>query len=251
MKNLFLIVLICLSSLAQAQKAPSLVHRGNVKFERKINMFNYVDAMSKGGNASFLERAKKRLDKYKVDKFEMDFNKEESFYQPEKDGIQELKMPWISISAEVNKVYSNFNTSQTVAAKEIYDKNILIKDSMKNFKWKIKEEFRTIAGYNCRRAETIIMDSIWVVAFYTDAIIAPGGPESFNGLPGMILGLVMPRLNVTYFATEVKPYTDARRELTPPKKGKEYTNKSFSDYLRSNMKQWGNYLNSILWYANI
>jgi GLPGLI family protein len=251
MKNLILFALVFFSLSLQAQKAPSLVHRGKIKWERKMNMFNYLDDISKNGNASFLERAKKRLDKYKVDKFELDFNKEESLYQPEKDGIMELKMPWVNISAEVNKVYTSYANKKTVSAKEIYDKKILIKDSLKKFKWKIKEDFRKIAGYNCRRAETIIMDSVWVVAFYTDAIIAPGGPESFNGLPGMILGVVMPRLNVTYFATEVQTYTDARRALEAPKKGKEYTNQSFTEYLRSNMKQWGGYLNSILWYANI
>jgi len=251
MKNVILILFVFFTINASAQKTPGLVHRGKVKFERKLNMYNYVDEMSKGGNAGFLERAKKRLDKYKVDKFTLDFNKEESYYQPEKDGIQELKMPWINISSEVNQVYNNFETKQSVAAKEIYDKKLLIKDSLKHFKWKIKEDFRTIAGYNCRRAETIIMDSVWVVAFYTDAIIPPGGPESFNGLPGMILGLVMPRLNVTYFATEVQTYTDTRREMSAPTKGKEYTNQSLTEYLRSNMKQWGSFLNGILWYANI
>jgi len=251
MKKICWLLLLVFSMQAHAQKIPSLVHRGKVKFERKLNMYKYIDKLSKGGNAMFLERAKKRLDKYKVDKFELDFNKEKSIYKPEEDGIQELKMPWINISAEVNEVYNDFSNQKSISKKVVYDKSILIKDSLKKFKWKIKEDFRKIAGYNCRRAETIIMDSVWVVAFYTDAIIAPGGPESFNGLPGMILGLVMPRLNMTYFATEVQTYTDTKREMNPPKKGKEFTNKSFEEYLRSNMKQWGAYLNGILWYAGI
>jgi GLPGLI family protein len=251
MRRIIIAVLLLTSLTTQAQKTPNLVHRGKIKWERKMNMYSYIDDMSKSGNSGFLEQAKKRIDKYKVDKFVQDFSKVESLYQPEKDGIQELKMPWINISSEVNEVYNNFKTQQLIASKEIYDKRILIKDSLKDFKWRIKEEFRTIAGYNCRRAETIIMDSVWVVAFYSDAIIASGGPESFNGLPGMILGLVMPRLNVTYFATEVQPYTDARRELKPPTKGKEYTNESFTEYLRSNMKRWGGYLQRILWYATI
>lgn len=251
MRRILIAVLLLTSVVTQAQKKPNLVHRGKIKWERKMNMYSYIDDMSKSGNSGFLEQAKKRIDKYKVDKFVQDFSKEESLYQPEKDGIQELKMPWINISSEVNEVYNNFKTEKLIASKEIYDKRILIKDSMKKFKWKIKEEFRNIAGYNCRRAETIIMDSIWVVAFYSDAIIASGGPESFNGLPGMILGLVMPRLNVTYFATDVQPYTDARRELKPPTKGKEYTTASFTEYLRGNMKRWGGYLQRILWYATI
>jgi GLPGLI family protein len=31
------------------------------------------------------------------------------------------------------------------------------------------------------------MDSVFIVAFYTDQIVTSGGPESFNELPGMIL----------------------------------------------------------------
>ena len=243
-----LLIVLCFSANAQTK---SIIHRGSIQFERKMNMHNQIDEMMKTGNSSWLERAKEKLDRYKVDKFEMDFTKEVSLYQPVKDGISELKMPWINIPSERNKVFNNYKENQVVAKKEIYDKTILITDSLPKMQWKIKEEFRNIAGYNCRRAETIIMDSIWVVAFYSDAIIAPGGPESFNGLPGMILGVVMPRLNVTYFATDVKPYTDARREINPPKKGKKHTNESFVKYLSSNMKQWGDWMQRVLWYSGI
>lgn len=251
MKNILTLTFVLLCFLANAQETKSIIHRGTIKYERKMNMHNQIDDMAKNGNGSWLERAKEKLDRYKVDKFEMDFTKEVSLYQPAKDGISELKMPWINIPSEKNEVFNNYAENKVISKKEIYDKTILIKDSLPAMRWKIKEEFRNIAGYNCRRAETIIMDSIWVVAFYTDAIIAPGGPESFNGLPGMILGVVMPRLNVTYFATDVKPYTDARREINPPKKGKEHTNESFVNYLSSNMKQWGDWMQRVLWYSGI
>lgn len=251
MKNILVITLIFSGFLANAQDAKSIVHRGTIQYERKMNMHNQIDEMAKNGNSSWLERAKEKIDRYKVDKFEMSFTKAVSLYQPAKDGIMELKMPWVNVPSEKNIVFNNYSENKVVAKKEIYDKTILIKDSLPDYKWKMKEEFRTIAGYNCRRAETIIMDSIWVVAFYSDAIIAPGGPESFNGLPGMILGVVMPRLNVTYFATDVKPYTDARREIEAPKKGKEHTNDSFVKYLQSNMKQWGDWMQRVLWYSGV
>lgn len=251
MKYTFIILLALLSLTVNAQNAPSLVHRGKIKWERKTNIHAYLDAMTEGGNRTFLENAKKRADRYKLDKFEMDFNKQESVYQPEEDGISESQVRWMSRPAQENVVYNDYKNKSSVALKEVYDKKILLKDSMKKYTWKIKEEYRTIAGYNCRRAETIIMDSIWVVAFYADNIITQGGPESFNGLPGMILGVVMPRLNVTYFATEVQTYTDTRREMKAPTKGKEYSNKSFNEYLAGNLKQWGKFFEKVLWYSNI
>ena len=53
MKKIFLLVLIIGSFTAQAQKVPGLVHRGKVKWERKMNMFSYLDEISKNGNAGF------------------------------------------------------------------------------------------------------------------------------------------------------------------------------------------------------
>jgi GLPGLI family protein len=91
------------------------------------------------------------------------------------------------VPAEKNVVYNNYERDSANLHKKIFEKTYLVKDSLRKFEWKISEEFRKIAGFNCRRAETIIMDSVYVIAFYTDAIIAEGGPEGFNGLPGMIL----------------------------------------------------------------
>jgi GLPGLI family protein len=251
MKKAIIILFIFGSMLTEAQSIPTVLHRGTIQFERKMNMYAQLDEMGKSGNKPWLDRMREQIDKYKIDKFEMQFTKEESLYQPVKDGIMELKARWINIPSERNIVYQNYQQNKVISQKEIYDKTILINDSLPKQTWKLKEEFRNIAGYNCRRAETIIMDSIWVVAFYTDAIIAPGGPESFNGLPGMILGVVMPRLNVTYFATDVKAYTDSRREISPPTKGKTYTNQSFVEYLKGNMKQWGDWMQRVLQYAGI
>lgn len=255
MKKILLILNICfltLASYAQSDKQPAVMFRGKILFDRTMNLHAQIDEMSNGDANSFMAQMKKQVDKYKVDKFEMDFSTEKSLYKPAKDGISESKMRWGKAPAEANEVFTDFKSQQFVSKKEIYDKNLFVKDSIIDYKWKIKSEFRTIAGYNCRRAETIIMDSIWVVAFYADGIIAPGGPESFNGLPGMILGLVMPRLNVTYFATEVQNYTDESKQLEAPKgKGKEYTTASLDEYLLSNMKQWGKYINRILWFTKI
>lgn len=251
MKYSILIIFLLSTVVAFGQAGQNLLHSGTIQWERKTNIHAYLDDMSKNGNASFLERNKQNADKYKIDKFVMEFNKEESVYQPAPDGISESQVRWLARPAQENTVYNNYSTKSTVAAKEIYDKSIIVKDSLSKYKWKIKEEFRTIAGFSCRRAETIIMDSIWVVAFYTDAIIAPGGPESFNGLPGMILGVVMPRLNVTYFATDVAVYFDKAREMDVPQKGKEYTKKGLAEYLSGSMKQWGDRVQAILWYSNI
>ena len=86
--------------------------------------------------------------------------------------------------------------------------------------WRITGERRTIAGFECHKAVGRIMDSVYVVAFYTDQIVTNGGPESFNGLPGMILGLAIPRINTTWFATKIEAIEISPLDIAAPKKGK-------------------------------
>lgn len=96
---------------------------------------------------------------------------------------------------EVNN-YKRFN--------DIFGEKIVIQDSLKKIKWKITDEYRDIAGYNCRRANGVTNDSIYVIGYYSNEIPVYGGPESVNGLPGMILGLVVPNQHVSYFASKVE-----------------------------------------------
>ena len=98
---------------------------------------------------------------------------------------------------------------------------------------------REIAGFNCRRANAIIMDSIYVVAFYTDEILAPGGPESFSGLPGMILGVALPHEHITWFATKVEMVPVEPAELNAPVKGKKVNNKELLETINNTFKDWG------------
>ena len=110
---------------------------------------------------------------------------------------------------------------------------------MRNIKWKITDETRAIAGFQCRRANALIMDSIYVVAFYTDEIITNGGPESFSGLPGMILGVAIPHEHITWFATKVYTETIPEASVKPPVKGKKITNANLLTTLQDRMKDWG------------
>jgi GLPGLI family protein len=49
--------------------------------------------------------------------------------------------------------------------KQIAGTNFVIADSIK-IEWKITNENREIAGYNCRKAVGKIMDDVYVLLFY-------------------------------------------------------------------------------------
>jgi GLPGLI family protein len=126
-----------------------------------------------------------------------------------------------------------------VVQKSVFEETFLVKDSVRKIKWKITDETRDIAGYTCRRANGIMMDSIYVVAFYTTEIPLSGGPEQFSGLPGMILGAALPHENITWFATKVTDAGLPPNTVVPPKKGKVTDGKGLLKTMQTVMKDRG------------
>ena len=259
MKNILALLLLVstnvtlLNAQTKTETKPAIIFKGKITFERKLNMHKQMDGMLKDRPemASMIDMFKKQLPKYKTDIFEMTFTDKQSIYKPAKDGITESKSMMGNLPSERNIIFNNYETQQTIAEKKVFEKTYLMKDSFKKFEWIIKEDFKTIAGFNCRRAETIIMDSVYVIAYYSDAIIANGGPESFNGLPGMVLGIVMPRLNITYFATQVDNFVADEKIIEAPTKGTEKTMTELSTSIKENTAQWGDFAQRILWFINI
>lgn len=253
---IILTILVGTTNLFAQQKEniiPPITFKGKISFERKNNVHKQLDDMMKNNpnGGTMMEMMKKNSPKYKTDKFELYFNETKSLYKPAPDGISESKMMMGSMPAEANIVFNDYVNKVSVAEKKIFEKTYLINDSFRNANWKITEEFRKIAGYNCRRAETVIMDSIYVIAFYTDGILASGGPESFTGLPGMILGVVLPRLNVTYFATKIDNYLPLEKDILPPTKGDKKTKTQVSSTLSSSLKDWGPFAQRVQWYIEL
>jgi GLPGLI family protein len=83
------------------------------------------------------------------------------------------------------------------------------------------------------------MDSIYVVAFYTDEILTTGGPESFTGLPGMILEVALPHQHITWSATKVEAIAVPATQLAAPVKGKKVSNSGLFEIVQHSLKDWG------------
>ena len=82
------------------------------------------------------------------------------------------------------------------------------------------------------------MDSVFVVAFFTEQILSTSGPEGFNGLPGMILGVVIPRMHTTWYATKLELTEIKENQLVAPKKGKPINNNELHKQLKELIKDW-------------
>jgi GLPGLI family protein len=223
------------SSIFLLQKAQNTVFlsAGKIEFEKKINLYAQLDE-----NDSWSELEKKMMPKFKTTYFDLLFFNNKTVYRPGRENPDNNKL-WGWNVAQENTVYSELDSSKSVSQKMIFEELFIIQDSTRQIQWKITDETRVIAGFQCRRANAIIMDSVYVVAFYADDIVTPGGPESFSGLPGMILGVSLPHQHVTWFATKVSALPVTAAELKAPSRGKKVTIASLKLSLQDRMKEWG------------
>lgn len=134
-----------------------------------------------------------------------------------------------------DKTYFQNLKSKTSEVQLQIDEKIIIKDSLQDVTWRFTDEFRTIAGYECRRVNGATKDSLYVIAFYSEEIPVSGGPVLIGGLPGMILGLVIPEMHINYWATEVKFTTDQISSSWKDKKAKEMSSNEFFKLLSGSM----------------
>ncbi len=226
---LFLALVLHLKTTAQNT---IFLSEGKIEFEKKINLYAQMDE-----DNSWTELARKTMPQFKTTYFDLLFTRNKSLYQPGRENTDNNKL-W-EMPAEGNIVYSELDNEKSVSQKKVFEQVFLIQDSIRRIKWKITDENRVIAGFSCRRANAIIMDSIYVVAFYTDEILTTGGPESFTGLPGMILGVSLPHQHITWFATKVQAAKIDDTAITAPQKGKKVTNPALRSTLQASLGQWG------------
>ena len=244
---LFLIIMSHLINLPGIAQNTQVATCGTIKFEKKVSIKKkLIASKDEEDDGSFwFENMIKNAPDYSSDQFILQFRQNESLYSYDKKLDDSNFMTWGGEIASKNIVYKDFNTSKMQSEKQFYDLNYVLKDSIKQFNWKLTREFRNIAGFECRRATTIINDSLYVIAFYTDDIQCSSGPESFSGLPGMILGVVMPRLYTTWFATSVDTYCNEKAVLNKPLKGK---NSNEGDLIGKIKERYGKYKK---WYQSL
>lgn len=237
MKKKFISCVLTSFLLVTGFAQQQFILQGKIEFEKKVNLHKQLDNED---DDTYREWVKKMVPPTKTTYFDMYFSGNKTIYMPGREAITTQKAPeWFDGPANDNIVYSDLDKQNAVSQKTVFDNVFNVQDSVRKINWKITPDTRTIAGIECRKATAVIMDTVFVVAFYAEQIVTPGGPESFSGLPGMILGMAIPRLFTTWFATKVE-LTDVKETvLVPPKKGKKTTSSELKSELKPSMKDWG------------
>ena len=242
--------LLLISSFAFAQNI-RFPKEGVIEFEKRVNVYAVIKRDITKNTETYLvpalEQYKKNNPQFKTLKSTLTFSQNITLFTPAKAEVTggNYFNDHVAIQQH-NVVFSDLAAGKSICQKKVFEQNYLVKDSLRQIKWKITNETREIAGYSCRRANALIMDSIYVVAFYTDNIPVSGGPESFTGLPGMILGVALPYENITWFATSVTEKSVPVASIKAPEKGKELTRKDLSTTLQNAFKRYGDYAKNAL-----
>ncbi len=222
--------------------------QGTIEFEKKVNMYALIkDVIKKYPNESWytqvFDQYQKTNPQFKTLKSTLNFGNDQTLYTPIEAPFVNTQNNFFGDSPGVeqnNVIHTNTAAMTSTSQKKVFEELYLVKDSTRKINWKVTSEIRNIAGYDCRRANALIMDSVYVVAFYTDQIPVSGGPESFTGLPGMILGVALPYEHMTWFATKVTETAITDDKLKVPTKGKAVTSSGLLGILKSALKDWGN-----------
>ncbi|MGN6164418.1 MAG: GLPGLI family protein [Flavisolibacter sp.] len=241
MKKVFIAVVVsCITWMANAQtQFHSTV---KIEFEKTV----YTKQLYKDLSPEWYDMIKDRLPNSSLSYFDFIGDTTRSVYKPGR----ELPVDPRSFNMDIankNVVYNDYRSNTTTTQKPVFEETFLVQDSLLKIKWKLTADTRTIAGFDCRKAVGLIDDSIAVFAFYTDEILINGGPEGANGLPGMILGLGMPRIHTTWFATKVEVNGVDMSKVKPATKGKKVNREAMIQSLDKVLKNWGNYGKNMVW----
>lgn len=211
------------------------ISSGKILFERKIDLQKEITAVPwLRSNPAIAQ-----MPRYYTTSHFLYFTPHETIFRRNPAEIDKTAYYSNDRSAD-DLVYTNL--SKGLFSKELafYEETVFLADSLRKLEWEMTNEVRTIAGFECRKATTIILDSLYVIAFYSDEILSNGGPLSYCKLPGMILGLVVPRMNLTFFATSVELTEPTREQLTPPASSQFLNYDSFKELIDKTVHKFGN-----------
>jgi GLPGLI family protein len=188
--------------------------------------------------------------------FTLVFDQQESLYkeQAKLDGpSQGGGMIFIGMSDASSELYKNTREKRYTGKRDLFGKEFLIKDELKEIDWKLESETKQIGQYTCYKATTtrtlermVVMgeneeeqqqeaEVIMITAWYTPEIAVSMGPDRFWGLPGLIMEIDEGKSKI--ICSKIMLHSDDVVEIKEPSKGKVVTEEEFEKLMREKMAE--------------
>ncbi len=247
MLNKLLLICLLLNGSFSLTAQSDFYNRGTIKYEYKVNNHkNFASESDDPEDNVWTQRMIEYTPKFSTYYYNLKFadNKSVFNYTGKEENVKKM---WNEDQLEDNIWFTDYSSSSFTNQKNIFGDIYKLEDSLRNIKWKIEpSETREFIGFICKKATGIIYDSVYVFAYYTDAITLPGGPMNINGLPGLILGITIPRLYISCIATTYSTLVKAE-DLIAPKKGKVKPVAELQKKILDATKDWGSYSKKAIW----
>ncbi len=222
----FLLTVVSFTSIAQNSAMTS----GEILYERRTNLEKRYEGMDQN------RWMRGDLKKPMVEEFKLYFTDSTALFKPILPEVPDER-EWATMK---NTSYQNLSNGTLEQEFSFWGTKVYMKDSLKKRDWIITGNSREIAGYKCRQAMWEANDSTNIYAWYADELIASFGPETFNGLPGVMLGLAIEDGGVVYFAKEVKPLNTNIQKEVPKGKAKDYySEEALREVITERFTDWG------------
>jgi GLPGLI family protein len=230
--NLFFLAFLFSCTVLNAQ---TFISKAKIEYEVKSD----IRKTRLSDDDSWTQMLKDQLPRFKTGYFTLTFANDKSIYQFDHWDPTANKLPvFIKGGDDENQYFYDFHKGVCAIQKNIDGSNINIFDSIPKLNWKVVNENRVIAGFNCRKAVAVILDSVYVFVFYTEEITPPAGPASFNGLPGTILGVTIPRLATSWIATKVEVNGVDVKAIKPVQSKKSISISDLKAIISERTKDW-------------
>jgi GLPGLI family protein len=221
-KNIMKNLLAVLISIFALQGTNAQLKEGKIVYEQKIDVHRRMQD----------EQMKAMVPQFRTSRFDLNFADNQSIYKVQEEepditgnnGNGTFLMHFGGATAEY---YKNFATQKQVEKRELGDKDYIIEDSIRHLNWKLLDETKVILGYRCKKASGKTERGSDVDAWYTEEIAVSSGPETFSGLPGMILQVDINKDEFVITAVSMEKSAD-KKELKAPSNGKKITPGDFA-----------------------
>jgi GLPGLI family protein len=228
-------VLTVIIALFCLQATEAQVKEGKITYEQKVDMHRRIPEDN--------QQMRSMIPPFRTAKFELLFGDNQSLFKAieEEPDMTEQNNGGIVIrmgGAAENEFYRNFNSKKAVEKRELAEEIYLVEDSIKSVAWKLEEgETKTILGYTCKKATGKTDRGSDVIAWYSEEFPVVAGPEQFNSLPGMILGIDANKGEIVFTAVSLDKKVDLKN-IKAPTKGKKITHAEYvakqKEVLRNN-----------------
>ena len=198
------------------------------------------------------------------------YKEEEKLDAPGTDGGSRRMMA--SVMGGGGTYYKDIKNKKFIVDREFMGKEFLVQDSLPKYEWKMESESRQIGGYTCYKATAVkvvdksdfrnmgfkkedkkdadkkastsnsnimdmleMPDNVIITAWYTPEIPVSQGPESYYGLPGLILEINDGKTVILCSKVVLNP--KEKVTIKAPTKGKTVSEKEYNKIVLEKMEE--------------